>query len=321
MPGSENSAAAIMDGTIQGLMGTAGWVRGLVFVLAVAGGSACGQPPNAGLPSPSAPSPPRAITQVLHGRSSDGRNLGTIELPAFEGIPIEINPRALAAIHGLVLDNVNPDFFVVRESAADGLLGRRLVASLAGSAYMLPTEQPAALWLMNSSNGADYVCAANTPGFLLNGPNPLPRYATARPLTTSNNTVADFIVVDGSPSDIVLGLDWLNDAWVVDGLQLAEIRWTNDPAEPADINGGLGTHQVTASAGYHSGNSFVVRPGQTTLRAAGIAASEALEVLLQYDDLCGMDTNSSLLTLGVSNSLSARGKDLVRFGVLMKELR
>jgi hypothetical protein len=260
------------------------------------------------------------VTQSIRVRTSDGRDLGTVDLTGTSGQLMRVAVEDLRD-RGIAIGTIDPTYFVLREENQGDQLGAYVSRTTGDNLAFVPTTSTRILWVMNATNGANYACAAATPLILLDWSFNHSRYSTAQRLTPANNTVPDFAVVDGDMTSVIAGLDLLNQAWSVGGVKYAEIRWIGD-ASTAEINAGLGLNTNTPSIGYHIGNSFIVNPAYANVTRMTTSVEEALEVFLTYDDLCGKNTVLSLFQLGFSGTeLSPAGRDLVRFGVLMRNLK
>jgi hypothetical protein len=295
----------------------------LVLLWAMASGACGAQSPVAPTPTPT-PVPtstptPVSVTQSIRVVTSDGRDLGETSFEGIRGQTLSITLDDLRN-RGIPLDSVDPTYFVLREVNQGSRLGGYVSRADVGAVYFAPTSGSRILWVMNATNHANYACAGATPYFLWDRLDNHSRYAAVQRLTPSNNTVAEFTVGDGDTTSIVAGLTMLNQAWLVGGVKYAELRWVGD--DPGEIFAGLGTTKTFLSSGYHIENSYVVGPGLLPIIQSNVSVEEALEVLLTFDDLCGQNSVHSLFASPyVSSDLSPAGKDLVRFGALMRNLK
>jgi len=292
--------------------------RSVASLLALAA-CACGSQPPDGPGSTPTRTPAPGFTQTIRVLTSDGRELGTLQLEATGNQLTRLTAQDLRS-RGIDTSTVDSTYFVLRYDNLGDHLGSLLLRTMTGELIFAPSNTPLILWMMNATNNANYGCAAATPSFLVDRPDNHARYASVQRLTPTNNSVPDFTVVDGDTSNLVAGLELLNRAWNVGGVKYAELHWVDDAS--GEILGGLGRNRTIPSSGYHIDSSFVILPAAPGLTQATVTVEEALEVLLTYDDLCGMNTSQSLFQLPfISTDLSPTGKDLVRFGVLMRNLR
>jgi hypothetical protein len=244
-----------------------------------------------------------------------------VDLHIQSGQQRTITQAELSLFWGLNTSSTDPAFFALREQGQDGQLGVLVAEATAGSLTFKPTEAPRVLWLMNASNGTDYACAWAA-GLGQRGIWRGRRYATATLADTLpvGNVFHDMTTVMRDPTPILQGLDLMNAAWLVGGVEYARITYAAGVGDPdmsfAWATGGacVGNDNYAGCHGY--GGVFVVNPGAPEYFYSVAAVEEATETYFLYDDLCGEDTNRSLFA-NYHLPLTARGIDYLRFGALM----
>lgn len=268
--------------------------------------------------SPTAPSTPTAVTQTIHVVRNDGVSLGTTAFAATSGTNVVLTRDSLRD-KGIDITSVDSNFMVIREANQGDRLGAFIENTSSGSLSFSPSDSTRVLWVMTTSNSADY-SGAWTTGLGRNSVRSLRRYSTVVRLTAQNNLLAQWVVQNADISMILDALQILNNSWKVAGIELASMTFIE--GQTGDIKAGIGISQnLPGAAGVHAGNQFMINPfypASGNIIGRGIAVIEAVETLLSFDDILGADDPFSYFASSHrDDDLAPKGKDYVRFGALM----
>jgi hypothetical protein len=277
---------------------------------------------NGGGPGPVGPTP-TAVTQRILVLNSDGTELGRTSYDGNTNQNMTIDYNSLAS-KGVRVDISDPNYFAIREANQGDKVGNYVANTTNGQLSFTPTDSERVIWLMNNQNGADYAGAWNS-GIGRNGMLSDKRYLTARRLTSENNTVSDFEVVDTDITPLIQATQIINDVWRVETpngiVKMAEISWLGD-APSADINAGLGYWKTNRTAsGVRIGNNYLTNAGMPKVTQKIIGSVEKIEGSMKFDDAFGRgstDTFYGPVVFTEQTQMLPRGKDYARMTILSR---